>query len=664
MSDNKQPLNAKVEEAYKTEDEVKFAQATIQDINKALDAREQHTLVFNGIPYSKAYLYNQKKAINYAPPKNPKDDREVSFGLPHEKIIGLAAYFLKNVYKRRVKCYDENGNIMRGMGEVYDLAIEHSYRLEQFKKLIALIYWEVFTQGDAFILDEWEVKNLEERDAYDKDGKKIDADKMDYTYEFLDSLTYKPGRTIQTRRAISRLLDGRQVILANPEIADVQDQPFIVIEEEFSAADAEAMFGSLTRWSAVPDELQDIKTMTGDEKVTLFDAGRLADPKNRKLVHLYFNKEKNLFNVFLNGVMPLPRDTTFTIFHPRGNYPLTKVSSERLTGSAYSRSIPAKVKFNSDFMDWALKMLAQKFEQGVTPPILAKGKYTLTRDIFRGGQVTHGVSRADFEKADPDNKGVTNQEFNFVTMLKEIVEAQTLNSTTTGEVADQATATGISAAQANQIEKLGYLLDGVVNGFMDMAMRRAETIESKYTIAQKKTVVDGKEIPVFQNFTVNVSGIDHSVMFDDAVGGEDYPVEEKRDELFKQSFDENKKGFPTKFYLVNPKALRERKYSLDIEIIPERIKDTQLQLIQLFGEFGKLLGLFGQGVNLEEMKKEYLKATGRPGELFLPGDVMQLNQMLQQQQGQGQEGYNTGSFGKPQQPKVSEASKNTAMGYK
>src|SRR4051794_11400954 len=115
MGDIKQPLNAKVEEAYKTEDEAKFAQSTIQDINKALEAREKHTLVFNGIPYSKAYLYNQKKAINYAPPKNPKDDREVSFGLPHEKIIGLAAYFLKNVYKRRVKCYDEHGNVMRGM---------------------------------------------------------------------------------------------------------------------------------------------------------------------------------------------------------------------------------------------------------------------------------------------------------------------------------------------------------------------------------------------------------------------------------------------------------------------------------------------------------------------------------------------------------------------
>ncbi len=197
--------------------------------------------------------------------------------------------------------------------------------------------------------------------------------------------------------------------------------------------------------------------------------------------------------------------------------------------------------------------------------------------MFRGGQVTHGVSREDFEKADPDNKGVTAPEFNFVQLLKEIIESQTVNQSFSGELSSSATATEIATVDSNQTRKLAFLLDALVGGFMDMALRRAETIESKYTIKQKETMVDGKKVPVYQNFTVNVSGIENVVTFDEEVGTEGYDERGKRAELFERSFKDRKKGFPTEYYLVNPKMLREKRYTLDIEIVPEQIKDTQLK---------------------------------------------------------------------------------------
>ena len=86
---------AKLLEMYGDEATYKYAQDIIQQVNRDLELRETNSLVFNGIPYSRAYEYNQRKAINYAPPRNPKDDREVSFGIPHEKIIGFCALFLK-----------------------------------------------------------------------------------------------------------------------------------------------------------------------------------------------------------------------------------------------------------------------------------------------------------------------------------------------------------------------------------------------------------------------------------------------------------------------------------------------------------------------------------------------------------------------------------------
>jgi len=641
----------KLTEIYGTEAEYNYAQALIQQINDDLELREKGTLVSNGISYSNAYEYNQKKAINYAPPRNPTDDREVSLGIIHEKILSFAAIFLKYVFKRRIKCYDEEGKLVKGMGDIYDLAIEFSHKVEQFKKKIALIYWEMFTQGNAFVLEDWEVKLRANPKAFvmTENGARVQvtADNMDYTYEFLDGLTYEAGAPAQYRRAISVVLDGRSVIFGNPEIEDVQEQSRITLEEEITETDAEQLFGSLKRYKKVPKEYTSIDVMVG-EKTTIFDSKRFKDPAKTFLVHRTYDKENNRFNIFLNGIMMLPMDTPFTLFYPRGNYPLSNVPAERLRGSIYARSIPAKTKFNADFIDWALKMLANKFEQGIDPAILAHGKYTLTRDMFRGGQVTHGVKREDFERADPENKGVTQPEFSFVQLLKEIIEAQTVNPTTSGELSAGATATEISVVENNQQEKLGYMLDGLVGGFMDMALRRAETIESKYTIKQRETMVDGKLVPVYQNFTVNVSGIENVVVFDEAVGGEAYDVEAKRDELFSKSFKDRKGGYPTEYFLANPQTIREKKYTLDIEIQPEKRKDSQLQMIQMWDEFTQLINTFGREaeggqVRMDGLKKEYLEISGRPDTIF----TSEMYQKLDQATGEGGQAYNMGSFGKP-----------------
>lgn len=641
----------KLTEIYGTEEEANYAQALIQQINDDLELREKGTLVSNGISYSNAYEYNQKKAINYAPPRNATDDREVSLGIVHEKILSFAAIFLKYVFKRRVKCYDEDGRLVKGMGEIYELAIEFSYKLEQFKKKLALIYWEMFTQGNAFVLEDWEVKLRETPKAFvlAEGGERIEvtADKMDYTYEFLDGLTYEKGEPAQYRRAVSVVLDGRSVIFGNPEIEELQDQPRTTLEEEVTDADAIQLFGTLKRFKFVPTDHNNIDTMVG-EKATIFDAKRFKDPAKTKIVHRVYDKENNRFNIFLNGIMLLPMDTPMTLFYPRGNYPISNVPAERLRGSIYARSIPAKTKFNADFIDWALKMLANKFEQGIDPAILAHGKYTLTRDMFRGGQVTHGVKKEDFEKADPENKGVTQPEFSFVQLLKEIIEAQTVNPTTSGELSAGATATEISVVENNQQEKLGYMLDGLVGGFMDMALRRAETIESKYTIKQRETLVDGKLVPVYQNFTVNVSGVENVVTFDEEVGGETYDAESKRDELFTKAFKDRKGGYPTEYFLANPKVIREGKHTIDIEVMPEKRKDSQLQMIQMWDEFNQLVNLFGREseggqVRMDGLKKEYLEISGKPDDLF----TSQMYQQLDQELGGQNAGYNMGGFGKP-----------------
>jgi hypothetical protein len=642
----KKKLHASVMEAYdNNEDEAKHAIAVVAQINKDLEGREKASIVHNGISYSKAYEYNVRKGINYAPPREPGKEREVSMGLVHEKIIGFCAFFLKMVYKRQVKCYGEDAKVIKGLGDIYDLAIEHSYRLEQFIKKLALIYWELFCQGDTFIQEVWDVRNIQNRIAM-KDGQEITPDQMDYTYEFMDGLTYKDGEMVQVRKAISKILDGRTVILGSEEIEEIQDQPRITIEEVISTQDAKEIYGSLKRFKFVPEEKENIANCLNGEKVTLFDVDRLADPKAQKILHIVWDKEHNLFNILLNGIMLLPSKTTFNLFYPRGNYPITKVSGERMTGSARSRSVPAKTKFNADFVDWALKGLAEKFEQGIDPALLVHGKYTLSKDLFRAGQRTHGINKTDYEKADPDNAGITTSEFSFVTMLKSIVEAQTLSKTTSGEVSSE-TATAVNEAQASQAEKLGYLLDGVVNGFMDMALRRAETFESKYTIKERETIVDGKKIAVYQNFSVSIDGTDHNVSFDEGLRNEDVDQQAMKDKMFQTSFKETKEGNPTKYYLADPNFIRQGKHSIHIVIKPERVKDTMTQIMQMRDEFSFLKDMWGNGIDMAELKNEYIKITGRPDKIFLPAETMRLNNELEQMNANAPTPNDMGTFNKP-----------------
>jgi hypothetical protein len=135
QNDNVQPkpqkeLYAAYGEGDEGRAEQEYAISQVQRINDGWEVREQNSLVFNGISYTRSYLYNQQKAINYAPPRDPKDDREVSLGIVHEKIVAYIAVCLKYAFRRRIKCYDDDGKLIDGMGELYDLAIEYSQRAE------------------------------------------------------------------------------------------------------------------------------------------------------------------------------------------------------------------------------------------------------------------------------------------------------------------------------------------------------------------------------------------------------------------------------------------------------------------------------------------------------------------------------------------------------
>ena len=95
------------------------------------------------------------------------------------------------------------------------------------------------------------------------------------------------------------------------------------------------------------------------------------------------------------------------------------------------------------------------------------------------------------------------------------------------------------------------------------------------------------------------------------------------------------------YHLVSPQMIREGNYIIDMEIVPEKIRDTGLQIQQLLAEFQAIKSVFNN-VDNNELQKEYLKVSGRPDSLFLPEQMMK--EVETQGQGQPVEQTKTGNM--------------------
>ena len=100
-----------------------------------------------------------------------------------------------------------------------------------------------------------------------------------------------------------------------------------------------------------------------------------------------------------------------------------------------------------------------------------------------------------------------------------------------------------------------------------MAMRRAETIESKYDKAKRNRGGRQENQRVSELHRI-YGGTEHSVTFDEQVAEKPMTRKQNRTNYSPKRL-RTRKRLSYAYYLVNPDYLREHKYGLDIEIHPE-----------------------------------------------------------------------------------------------
>lgn len=604
-------------------EEMEHAKKVLMRIANDLLAREQPTPVFNNMTYTTNYEYNQLRAQAYSPAKNTKNknDKNISVGLEHEKVVSFVSILLSKDFKRDITVL-EDGHKIKDMGDFLNHGIEHSFINEDMESHLApLIYYETNSQGDCFVMRDFVVKNINEPNGAmkSKDITLEDLDNMDF-----DKQTYK---TVQVRKIESKILDGRSLIPGNPEIETMQAQPRVTLEFIISREEAQQLFGSLKRWQFVPKTATFLGTVTGNASGlrTLFNTNRIKKPDELVVVHIYMDKSLNLYNVYVNGLQMLNRKTPFTFLYPTNRYPIAKFSTERLPRSFYAKPLPQKIKYNANFFDWVFKMMAVRFERGADPAWVTNGKSSIPKNMFDAGNVTHGIKKGDYERADPEQQGVTPAEINFFNIMKEILESQTINPTVAGQVGGDNTLGEVQMAATAQTIKMAYLFAGIMQGWQEIALISSDIILQRYTQPVEYATVDGKQVPIYNNFSVIHDGSQNVITFQNAMNDPEYELLKDNNQLFQQAYKDKEGGDNINYYKLNPDRLRTGDFNIMCRIIIKDKETPEIKLAKFFQEMGQVRGIF-PNVDLNVLQDMYRNIANRPADMFKQMDTGLMQQ--------------------------------------
>jgi succinate dehydrogenase flavin-adding protein (antitoxin of CptAB toxin-antitoxin module) len=616
-------VNNNLLEAYGEDaEEAAFAARLIDTLGTDWYNRERNSPVFNNMPYSAAYIMNQLQSINYA----QEGSKRKSAGMVHEKVISFVSFVLKLIFKEKIKAYKDNQEV-EGVGDFAKAMLKRMKEDDRFEDKISAIAYETFSQGDAFVLVDEEV-TLEELEEVSTEG-----------ISFLDLEAGKKTkkRLVEHHAIKTKLLKGTNVILGNPEELYMRDQPRVCIEYVLTRAKAEQVFGKLKRWEYVPKTYSDAISQYGLSRKGLFDYDRIREQNDAFLVHYYIDKDNNLFNVLVNGVMMLPRGTTMTAVYPSRDYPIAKFSSELMTGSAYSRSVPMKIAWNSAILDFILSKTLQHFGRIATPNYVStEGRFKTSGAIYDGENVFPS-EYSKIKRFDEQDNNITPGEFNMYATFKNVIESQTLPASVNGEVMG-GTATETMQAQDNMLRKLSYILDGFTRGMKDLDLILLDFMVSRCLRPAETRIINNKKVEVYYDFSIADDDSLNIIHFDDAVGISKEKDDAVKNKLLEQELNDRDENKNTKYLLVNPLFFRKNKLKWSVTIYPENRATSTSELTALFDKNTRavqLLGLdiTGGRVSSEGIVKELKETAQFDDSMFLSAAELELKQQEAMQGG-------------------------------
>jgi len=442
-----------------------------------------------------------------------------------------------------------------------------------------------------------------------------------------------------TKVCNSRLICGLNVYLGNIREPHMELQPYVAIRNELTRDVAKSMYGDWERWDHVPEEItRTISSSQNASGPSTYNNWVMVELSNKNMVEeiRYYDKWTNTYQIMLNGIPMLPVGFPLEYLVGEIEYPISKGDAEPIPFFAYSRSVPAKNKFNQAAMDEFFKSILLKQRKSYNPPMANNTGQMLSKRIFYPAEI---IDNIDTQKLQPigDTSGISRSDLEAMQLIKSIIDESSISAIFQGDTpAGDPTARQVVEQKQQSLMRLGMLILGVINLEKQMAWKRLFNILRNWS--QPDQVVfekaDGKLSTRLQYRTETMDA-----EFDDGEKGqriiqflnEELPASEQimaEEEILTQ-----RRGVPIRKVYLNAEELQSLKWRWFIEITPTEKDTSELRAAVFSDDLIKAMQIWGpQSINPAYSQKVWARQRNLNPEKFFntQPDPMLMQQMMAQ----------------------------------
>ena len=524
--------------------------------------RTTYSLLNNRTP-EQYWRDSEQRWISFVPQERQKFwQSRVVKPITRNKCVGVIASMMGQFIQPDITAKRDGIISEEIAGAVKDL-IEESQNSDRYELKQLMTYVDAVSKGTSYIQEDYVVA---ERKI--KEIKSWDPITGETQFEEKTILDFE-GFT-------SSIVSPFEIYLGNIFEPDLQKQPWMFRRVVMPYATAQHRYKDYKDWDSVVPGASDVSDESAEERV-FNEAFFQRDLEGDEVEILtYQSRWDDQIAIVANGVLLTDVDSPIPYTHKK--YNLAKIIFEPLSNRfAYGKSLPDKIQGEQDVIDTLYRMIIDKTFLSIFPPLLSKGSELLTTDIIVPGKITPIDSEGDLLVPKGLGGGVGN-EIGVLNLIESSMNASTLDPQLLGVPAGgERSATQVLETKRGAQTILGLFGFMIAFGVQDWLDLRIQNILQFWAQAERSVLKDGERTTVrnvFQMKNKELRGGDIGLREIEFGLPEFAPTSA---ELFQQKIKDRKKGKKIEKIFLNPAAIREYTFWVDVKANPSERTSPELR---------------------------------------------------------------------------------------
>lgn len=599
-----------------SDDEIHEMSEDQEELFRLSRIREQPYPQFDAMTYLMWDETNEKADMSFIAPKVNRSDVRVNSGITHEKDNSILSMLTGFNFEGKVRIFYKERE-MTELGTALTGWVRKSREMERYDEKRRIIYRNMLVQGTTFVREKFVVQNI---------PNKVITGDIDYTK--LEKIIWRnAGNRKIVEGCVAYHVDGKKVYLGDISQQDIRQQPVAWIVDYVDKKMLKSIFGKSKRWDLVPDTY--FGGVLGGQMArgTIYSDSTLNNSvdSNKYEIAEKFNRLKNEYQIYINGIPMLPYGFPLTAVSPSGYIPLAKGDIEPMNGFAYSKGIPAKTKFDQALYDAFIKILIMKAQQSARVPMVNNTGKAVSSRIYDAGNISEGFDANKLQKLIED-PGIKTADFQLMTFIQEQINNKSINAILEGLSAGTQTLGEYMDQQKKAAVKIGGIFDGTINLEKQLLELRVANLLTNGATKIDKGTAKYKDVQYTDTFEDGSQGT-HVIKFTE----ENYATS---DDVFAEELGyEKETGKNIRITYLDPKQLKEilgnPDWYISYEVVPvdkNNDKLTQAMFVSMVTQAANIFGL--DALAQSKLKKQYANVMGKSfDDIFVTDEELDMKKL-------------------------------------